>query len=758
MRSSGLSSAAISGCPGIHENNGFSVEIKRVICTQCHNACRLAARIEDGRLLSVDPDPEFPGTRSSYSITKGCPRRRAAVEYFYHPDRLTYPLRRVGARGENKWRKTSWAEAFSEIGDRIKQIMARDGPEAVATTSGTGRTHDEMRQRFFNLLGSPNHIGAGAICYGPMCVMAEVLFGWRVFPVIRSNTRCILLWGGGGPRYWDVFWNAAKDAQRKNGAKIIIIDPRGIDTAQHADLWLQIRPGTDCALALGMIHHIVEHKLYDRSFVRNWCYGFDQLRERVQTYTPERVSEITWLPPAQIRRAAEWYATLRPGVISHGMGIEHQHNSIRTLHAHFILSALVGNMAEEGGDVFPTPYPDVIHEQKIAAHERLSPRQISKTLGQDRFRLLSRKGFDLIHSHMLRVWGDLAYARTSYECFAHGPTVYRAMLTHQPYPVRAMITLSSNPLVTQPNTKLVYKALRSLDLYVVVDLFMTPSAQLADYVLPATTYLERPWLWCYSGLVGSERAMPRTVEGVYDRRDDYDVWRGLGRQLGQEPDWPWETLEDVYDDRLKPIGLTFAQFMNRGGFLRAPRETRQYERVGFATSTGKAELWSKTLETLGYDPLPDYEEPPETPYSRPDLAEQYPLILITGGRFQPYYHSEHRQVKPLRRQHPDPLVQIHTTTAKNLGIRDGDWVWIETRQGRIKQKCQTFDRMHPRVVHAEHGWWFPEEEGAEPSLHGVWKSNCNVLVDDDPEVCDPASGGWPLRGFLCKVYKAQDAG
>ena len=479
------------------------METKKVVCIQCHNACRLAATIDSGRLVAVEPDEDFPGTKSSYPITKGCPRRRNVIDYFYHPDRLDYPRKRVGGRGENNWQEISWDQAFAEIGERMTKIIERHGPEAIATTSGTGRTHDEIRQRFFNLLGSPNHTGAGQICYGPFCVMSTALFGWRVFPVVRKNTKCVLVWGGGGPRYWDIFWKAAKQARKESGAKIIVIDPRRSDAVNHADLWLQIRPGTDCALALGMIHHIITEELYDRDFVENWCSGFDELRQRVRQYPVEKTAEITWIPAEKIRQAAEWYATLTPGATSHGMGIEHLGNSIETLHAHFILCAITGNLEVKGGDIFTTPYPNMIHEQAIAVHDRLADEQINKTLGIDRFRLMSRKGYDLIQSNAQRVFGDNAFNRTSYEVFAHGPTIYRAILTGQPYPVRGMITLSSNPMVTVPNTKLVHQALKSLDLYVVVDFFMTPSAQLADYVLPATTYLERPWLWSYSGVVGS---------------------------------------------------------------------------------------------------------------------------------------------------------------------------------------------------------------------------------------------------------------
>ena len=727
--------------------------IKKVVCIQCHNACRLAATVEEGKLISVEPDEDFPGTKSSYPITKGCPRRRNVIEYFYHPGRLNYPLKRVGGRGENRWQEISWDDAFIEIGDRMKAIIDQHGPEAIATTSGTGRTHDEIRQRFFNLLGSPNHTGAGQICYGPFCVMSHVLYGWRVFPVARSNTGCVLLWGGGGPRYWDVFWKAAKKARKENGAKIIVIDPRKVDSVKHADLWLQIRPGTDTALALGMINHIITEGLYDTDFVQNWCHGFDKLKERAAQYPLDKVSSITWIPEDKIRQAAEWYATLKPGVTNHGMGLEHLTNSIEALHAFFALAAICGNIDEKGGDIFTNPYPGVVHEQEVAAHDRISEKQKDKTLGLDRFRLMAHKGFDLTQPLVKRVWGNEAYARSSYEVFAHGPTIYRAILSGQPYPLRGMITLSSNPMVTAPNTKLVYDALKHLDLYVVVDFFMTPSAQLADYVLPATTYLERPWLWSYSGVMGSERAMPKTVSGQYDRRDDYDVWRGLGLQLGQANDWPWETLEDHYDYRLKPIGITFREFMDQGGVLSSPKAYKRYRQDGFATATGKVELYSKHFEVLGYDPLPQFHEPPESPNSRPKLAKAYPFILITGGRHQPYYHSEYRQVKSMRKMHPDPIMQIHPEPAGELGIEDGDWVWIESPRGKVRQKCKIFDGIDPRVVHAQHGWWFPEEDGAEPCLHGIWKSNINVLTDDDPDVCNPISGGWPLRAFLCKVYK-----
>jgi anaerobic selenocysteine-containing dehydrogenase len=321
------------------------------------------------------------------------------------------------------------------------------------------------------------------------------------------------------------------------------------------------------------------------------------------------------------------------------------------------------------------------------------------------------------------------------------------MITGEPYPVKGLIIHAHNPMVVQANTKLVYKALKSLELSVVLDYWLTPTAELADYVLPVASWLERP---DFMGDYGGEQALPASIPGEYDHKNDYEIFRELGIRLGQ--DWPWKSLEEVFDYMLEPLGITFNQFL-QGKQSRPTIEYKNYEKKGFATTTGKAELFSTILEKLGYDPLPKYVEPPETPLSRLDLVKEYPLILITGGRFKPMFHSEWRQIDSVRRRHPYPLVQVHPETAKSLGIEDGDWVWIESPRGRIRMKCQHFNGIDRRVVHCQHGWWYPELPGEEPWLHGVWESNVNVLTDDEPDHCNPIHGGWPLRTALCKVYK-----
>jgi anaerobic selenocysteine-containing dehydrogenase len=314
-------------------------------------------------------------------------------------------------------------------------------------------------------------------------------------------------------------------------------------------------------------------------------------------------------------------------------------------------------------------------------------------------------------------------------------------------------------MVTIPNTKLVYKALKSLDLYVVADYYMTPSAQLADYVLPSALWLERAFLWNYHNTTpiirAGEQALPPSIPGKYDRRNDYDFWRGLAIRSGQKEYWPWETVEEYYDYRLGPLGITFAELVKKGKLQTKPFEYKKYEKTGFGTPTGKIELYSTVMETLGYDPLPYYKEPPESPTRTPDLSKTYPLILITGGRFHPFFHSEHRQVESLRKRYPWAKMQIHPDTARELGLAEDDWVWIETQHGRVMQKVILDSGLDPRVVHAQHGWWYPEMPGEEPWLHGVWVSNINVCTASDEATCDEALGSWPLRTYQCKVYKVK---
>jgi thiosulfate reductase / polysulfide reductase chain A len=721
------------------------IEVKKTTCMWCHSHCQVELYVKNGQLEKVEEDKSAAEHDKALRQVRACPRAQAAAEWVNHPDRLNYPLKRAGEKGEGKWQQIDWEQALDEIAEKLKKIKDRYGAEAIASTAGTLRTNDEFRYRFHNLLGSPNIIGTGLNCYGPGYVAAAATWGHPVVNFEISPTTKLIMMLGVNPDQADPRqWRGVSTAVNA-GAKLIVVDPRRTALAQKAAIWLQIRPGTDCALNMSLINVIINEKLYDKEFVDNWCYGFDKLTERAQDYPPEKVAEITWIPAERIRETARLCATIKPACIYHMLGLEHQANVIEAVLARNILTAITGNLDVAGG--LPLDYGPMT-SWEWEAIERLLPEQERKEIGCDKFKLQDIVGHNALNEYAIKKW-----ARTGI-IHAHGPMVYRAAITGKPYPVRAMLTTISNPLLTIPNTKMVYKALKSLDLYVVMDFWMTPSAELADYVLPAASWLERPVAlltgvrYCSLG----EAALPAQVEGKYDRRPDYALWQGLGVRMGQEKDW-WPNFEKALDSIMATTGHGFYEFIRKNGHsIIGPREERKYEKTGFGTKTGKCELYSTLLERLGYDPLPKFYEPPESPISTPELARKYPLILINGGRFLPMYNSEHRQIDSLRKQHPEPLIQINPETATRLGISDGDWVWIETLRGRVRQKCQFFDGIDPRVVHAEHGWWFPELPGEEPWLHGVWESNINIVTDDNPDVCNRINGGQPLRGLLCKVY------
>lgn len=736
-------------------------EIKRAVCEFCHNKCKVLAHVENKNLVKFEEDPADP-RGSPLPRVENCPRIRGAQEWMYHPDRLNFPLKKAGERGGGKWQQISWEQCLDEIAERLKKVRDKYGPEAIAETTGTLRTRSDLQSRFYHLLGSPNYGGSSRMCRTPEVVVATALSGAPhrylidVSPVEGAVTKCMLVAGFNPAQSITRAWKAIREGKHA-GMKLIVVDPRKCEIAELANLWLQLRPSTDTALFLSMINVIIERELYDKEFVDKWCYGFDQLAERAREYPPERAARITWVPADKIIEAAVMFATNRPAVSAHGMGVEHHPNHIAAIQARHALMAITGNIDIEGGSYMPGP-ARCITEPELEAQELLSPEQKKKQLGSDRFRLLGWPGYELILQHTLKVW-DKPFQVARSGAVQHFPTLIRAILTGKPYPVKAVMTIGNNPLVAYGNTKLVYKALKSLDLYTVQDYFLTPSAELADYVMPVASWLERPFLFSWSGtdnmVIGGEQVLPASVPGKYEHKTDEEILGELARRLGYAEHWPWRNREELFDYQLQPLGMTFKEFMTKGGFDSKPDEYKKYERGGFATPTGKFELYSTIFEKLGYDPLPQYKESFENLRSAPEIAKEYPLMLITGGRFIPMFHSEHRQVDSMRRQHPHPLVQINPKTAQELDIANGDWVWIESARGRIRMKAKFFDGIHPKVVHCEHGWWFPELPGEEPWLHGVWESNVNVLTEDDPDACDEYSGGWPLKTALCKVYKCK---
>lgn len=715
--------------------------------------------VEDGQIRRVTVDTKAPVVPGAF-----CVRPTLAKEYQAHPFRLKFPLKRKGSRGSNEWEQISWDQALDEIAEKLSRICNQYGAEAVATSSGTGRGAAEFaKTRFMNCLGSPNRIGVITICYAPRAMVWFSTFGGHLVPDRKpGKTQMMVLWGRnpheGGPSSWNSFLKA-----KKAGMKTMVLDPRCTEPARQADIWVQVRPGTDTALALGMIQIIIDEGLYHKDFVEKYTSGFAALKERAQAYPPERVARITGLSPDAVREIARFYATNQPSTMVIGVAAEHTApNSIQAIRAINILRAIVGSIDIEGGDLISGPLPGFLPDVVMELNHMLSPEQRSKQLGSDRFRFLGYPGWELIEEQMRMKWGERHSAAVNLHSAAHAPTVFRAMLTGKPYPVKALLVSCSNPLLSYSNSRLVYEAIQSIDLLVTFDITWTPTALISDYVLPAACWMERPDMGNFASVGGyplvqiGEAAVPARVGGEYERLNDYEFWRELGIRLGQTEHWPWQTFEEVWEYRLQEIMQrygykTLTEFVQGQRWVVQPPKAGMCLQGPLATPSGKVELYSTIFEKLGYDPLPDYIEP----YITKEVRKKFPLLNISGTRFMPYHHSEFRHVNGFRKRHPDPIVEIHVDTARKKGINDGDWVYIETSMGRVKQRARLTTAFDPHYIVTQHGWWFPEMPAEAPSFHGLWESNINVTTDDDPEKCDSLSGAWPLKGeyLRCRIYK-----
>lgn len=733
-------------------------ELRPGICQWCKGRCHVLAHVADQRLLRITLDHPTDDRCGGAQRAK-CYRRAAAVEWFYHPQRLSFPLKRSGPRGSAQWQAITWDQALDEIAERLDSLGRRYRPETVGLLSGDNWAQFEYGTRFMNLWGSPNYVGPSPICMGPRANVARAVVGWYPAFSVSPQTRCLVLLGCNSYVGRPIVYKAGQTAM-DNGAKLIVIDPRRTETASEAHLWLRPRPGTDTFVLMAMIQVIIEEHLYDQDFVEKWCHGFDRLKQRARDFSPEEAERVSWVPAELIRKAARLYATTRPGSIIEGMGVEQQANAVATIHARWILAALAGNIDVQGGEELPGPHPYYVSEREMELADLLPPGQKAKQIGTDRLRFHGWPLQSELDRLTLKNWGSIAGPPTWYLGQGHAPSLFTAILTGKPHPIRALFSVGSNPMVSQAGTKRVHEAIAALDLYVVMDLFHTPSTALADYVLPAASWLEKAQAYSYLGLArsltASEAVLPAELEGQYQRRDEYQFWRGLGVRLGQSDHWPWSGTLEMLDHRFEPLGTTFTEFARRQvrQILNPPRY-RQYESRGFATQTGKVELYSTLLEKFGYDPLPTYKEEPLSPINQPELAQEYPYILINGARRLEYMHSGWRQVSLIRRRYPFPEVEVHPETCRALGLEDGQWVWIETRRGRVIQKCRMFDGIPPGVVHADFDWWYPEMEEAEPSLFGVWLSNVNVLTEDGDDVCGAEMGSWSLRQTLCRLFPAR---
>ena len=686
-------------------------------CRMCHGGCGVLVYVKDGKVAKIAGDPDCPINHGTL-----CSKGLASAQLAYHPDRLTYPVKRLGPKGNGNWERISWSEALDTIAERILGYKERLGAESIVMGYGTGRENEAVIYRFANLLGTPNVLTAGHFCYGPRIATSILTCGTNPIVDYENHPKCIMVWGNNlvisNP---DCYKGEPFSVALDHGAKLIAVDPRLTRIAARADVWLQLRPGTDTALALGMLKVIIDEGLYDEDFVENHVYGWEPFVKRVNEYPLNRVEQITWVPGEKIREAARLFATTKPAAVQWGVAIEQQVTCADNNRVLMALMGITGNIDARGGQVlFKTP--KIRNVGQFGAHSMLPKAQAEKRLGGNRFRLAGN------------------FAIINPKC------VWDAILEENPYPVKMVFLISSNPVMTRANAREVYRALKEVEFMVVSDFFLTPTAELADIVLPSATWLEMDYIgdfWKRHGYI-----LPRRkVIQVGECRSDHEMLNDLAHRVGQGEYW-WDTFEGGLDYILEPMGITWQEF-KKMDYVRGDVTYQKYREKGFSTPTKKFELYSTLLEKWGYDPLPQFREAPEGPYSTPELYEQYPYILVTGARSPGFFHTENRQVPWLRELHKDPVVEIHPETAKKEGISQGDWVVLESPRGKVRQRAKLFAGMDPRVVAAQHAWWFPENENPG---HGWDESNINILTDNAYENCDPAMGATHVRTLLCRIY------
>lgn len=707
-----------------------------------HTTCRLCL-VRCGITVETDAAGRinrFVGDRG-HALSKGylCIKGKASLDIATSPKRVLHPLRRAGERGAGRWERVSWDVALDDIAARLGRVIAEHGARAVAVQALPPKEYFAY-DVFCNLIGSPTFFKHDSHqCFTPQLMADTLTFGnLLTYPSYTSleDADLVVLWGINPSETNGSKYQRVRDAQRR-GARTIVVDPRPTRSAREAGLWLRVRPGTDAALALGIIREMIANGWYDRAFVDAWTVGFDALRERAAAYAPERVAEIAWVPAEKVRAAARMIGEARAAALYTFIGVTMGGNSIASIRLMGFIPALTGRIDQPGTNGFLPPTGARMPGYYAADLGVDDHRNLAEQLSAERFPLLA---------------GPHAITTP----YPHPRQVIDAMLTGRPYPVRALWT-NCNPVVGLEDTATTIAALGKLDLLVVSDLFESPTARLADYVLPVTMHLESDAISEYSG-INMIWARRRAVAPRGEAREEADVVLDVLARMGCAGRLPFRTNRELLDFRLAPLGIGFDELAARGSYVR-PTEPLKYRsgklrrdgEPGFNTPSGKIEFASGVLARFGYDPLPDFVEPPLGPVRAPAIAERYPLVLMSGTRTVEYYSTLGIEVPRLRRRRPFPSLEIAPETAAAHGLADGDWVAIAapTTTRTIARRIEIVPGMHPRVVNAEGLWYLP---GREDLIDGVLAVGANVLTPLTDEV-DPVCGGSIARAILCRIEK-----
>lgn len=690
--------------PGTVPNNAAFT-----FCHLCPAHCSIKAIVEDNRVVDFEPDMESGLFAEQCVVKKG---RFSIPEVLGHRDRLLYPLRRAGAKGENKWQRISWDDALNTIATKFNEYKERFGPESVSFGLGEPKGMEfAYAQRLASAFGTPSVSTPGWFCGVPKTMAGAYTYGGGTVIDDDNTPALLVIWGAnvvhtsGGVRRETV------EKVIEAGGKLIVIDPQPTELSKLADLWIRIRPGTDGALAAGVLKVVIEEKLYDQDVVHNWTIGFEYLREELTKFSLDEVERLTWVPRNQIESFARLYTQTKPAAMQTGNAVDQHVNSFQTNRAVTILRAISGHFNVPGGDVCLTP---------------------PQFMRPGSFYLLSkyRRSADKL------LKGQFKFARKTTSIPSHVLT--KAILTGDPYPIKAAMFILTNPLISFPNSQETYDALMALDFMVVSELFMTPTAALADIVLPVAWGMEHDELGYWPGWYEELRAYPKLVDPPGQCWPDTKIINELAKKLGVGADF-WEDSREGLEVMLEPSGLSFAEFKRR----RALQPSKEYRPNNYRTPSGKIEIYSERLAELGYAPMPLWQELSQ----RPEATDEFPL-LMTNAKEEAYMGTAFKNLASIRMTRPEPLVELHPDTAQKFGLVEGSYIYIESKIGRVKQRLALNRNIDPRVIFATFGSWFPEKPD-----YGWTECNLNMITSTGPDY-DPSTGGVPMRGIPCRVYAA----
>ena len=723
----------------------------------CHpTGCGIKTYVNsNGELVRVEGDENHP-------ITNGrlCVRCLTIRDYVYNPDRVLYPMKRAREdRGKNKWERITWDEAYDTIAEKVKYFKDKYGAESILVMGGTGREGGPMLPAYAHAcLGTPNacYTQSGYSCYIPRVAGTTYVMGatypemdyagglpGRYDDPMFKLPELIVFWGKEPlPSNGDgLFGHAAIDMMRR-GSKLMSIDPRVNWVSTRADWHLRLRPGTDAALGMAMLNVIIEEDLYDHDFVEKWCYGFEQLAERVKEMPVEKAAEITGVDAGLIAEAARVYAAAKPAQIAWGLAIDQKSNGMQAGHCILALEAITGNIDVPGGQLVG----DVNDGLELGfGWNELGPELQGKILGLKRYP-----------------------AMVSFVLNAHCDMVLDTLETGEPYQFKMAGFEDCNGLAgtdcAQPQRW--HDAYQNLEWCFGIDVWLTPTIQATcELFLPLSSTVEHDSV-VYSHYGASPITMGAINKSITvgEGKGDAEIMYEIGRRCMPVNFGRFKNFYEFLEYYRLNGKTTFEEL--REEVVHQKTETLSYRKYetgklrpdgmpGFNTPTGRVELYSTMFRQFGVDPLPFYEEPQLSPVSTPEKMEEYPFVLTTGARTYCYFHSEGKQIPYLREINPDPLIEINPQDALKLGIADGQWVRVSNPFGSCVLKAKVTQTVYPGLVMAQHGFWFPEEDGEEPHLYDVWRSNINLLM---PHFYVGELGfGAPYKCLICKVEPIEES-